>query len=280
MPSLNNTSLIPLIVNINNNFLDIPYGTELITCSQELGSVNCVIYNPLQILICVTCGISVKPSRLRYHRRSKPHFDTTINENLVESFIKNYNLYLFDYFPPEIAPKTAVPGISCVEGYVCSSDGCFKATTSIQTIKRHMSNVHNAPPRSHSKSLVQVIFESNSQRYGVTVASSMQPPPSSSYASPSPLQILLRQYSNKAIPLLEAPKDPAVLNPFLEKYRWLDILKGLSAVKIRNWVSLPGGSIVAELEVSVKKYYARICQEMRLLDKHITTLRWIEATKK
>lgn len=270
-----------MIVDINNNSLDIPYRMpEIISYSQELGSVNCVVYNPLRILICVTCGISVKPSRLRHHRRSKPHFDPTVNENLVDSLIKTYNLYLLDYFSPEDAPKSAVPGIPCVDGYICGMDGCIKATTSKQTIKRHLSNAHGTSPRSHLvESLVQVIFESNVQRYGVTGMSSMHPPPSNSYAPLTPFQILQRQYSNKVTQLLEAPIDPAVLNPFLEKYRWLDILRGLSTVKIRNWVSLLSEPTVAQLEVSVKEYYTRICQEMRHLDKHITTLRWIESTK-
>lgn len=245
-----------------------------------------MVYNPLRILVCAPCQIAVKPSRLRLHCGSSRHNNITVDESFVDMLIKKYNLNILDSFSSEDAPKTPIPGIPLIEGFMCGINGCTKTSTSLQTIKRHMTKSHKVSHKPPLKSFVQVIFESRDQRYPVTIPPSMQsqlqpqPVPSSSNSSQSPFQILLKQYSSRAPPLLEAPNNPAVLNPFLEKYRWLDILKGLSPVKIRDWVSVPRNPIIEQLEVSVEKYYKKICEEMRYLDVHTTTLRWINSTKK
>jgi hypothetical protein len=99
----------------------------------------------------------------------------------------------------------------------------------------------------------------------------------------SPLQILLKQYSSNPTKLLQAPDDPAILNPFLTKYKWLSILKGLSPIKVRDWVSSPRdrNPIFEKLEEEVDRYYEKIRGEMDCLDVdcHTTTLRWINSTK-
>jgi hypothetical protein len=85
--------------------------------------------------------------------------------------------------------------------------------------------------------------------------------------------------------LLEIPDDPTVLNPFLTKYRWLTILKGLSPIKVRDWVSNPcdRNFIFKALEEAVEKYYEKIRGEMESLDQGLDinchTLRWINSTK-
>ena len=93
----------------------------------------------------------------------------------------------------------------------------------------------------------------------MTISPLVQPSSSSNRSKQSPLQIILKQYASiwNATQLLEAPDDPAILNPFLTKYRWLSILKGLPTTEVRDWVSFPHNRnyIFKELEVAVDKKY-------------------------
>jgi orsellinic acid/F9775 biosynthesis protein OrsD len=229
------------------------------------------------------------PSCLIRHRRTTPHLDSTVKQSFVDALVNNYNLHLTDYF--EDPPSTPVPGIRWEEGYTCIESGCSKACSSMQNMKRHMSSEHGIIRTPPPKSLVQAIFESNTQRYPVTgsLAPSTQLR-SSSESHTIPLHIILTQYSTQleAAQSCEVLDDPAILNPFLAKYRWQDVLKDESVKKVRDWVSLPPPSpshnqdfIFEELARAVKSYYKKICKEMECLDVncHTTTLRWINSTK-
>jgi hypothetical protein len=79
---------------------------------------------------------------------------------------------------------------------------------------------------------------------------------------------------------LDIPDDPAVLNPVLAKYHWMEILQGLFPKDINNLISLPACDGRWESMVSaINTYYQRISEEMRRFDRHTTTLRWINSTK-
>lgn len=261
--------------------LDIPYGTNAITSSSELTSVGCVVYNPLRILICFTCQIAVMPSSLGRHCRARPHFNSLINDVFVNTLVTHHNLYLDDNFPANDAPKTPVPGIPWEDGYACHVDGCGYAVSSLQSMKRHLSKEHKITRVTLPMSSVQVIFDSNQKRYHVNAPSLTNSSSESTSILPSfkPLEILLEQHSNRIPRALDTPDDPAFLNPFLQKYLWLGIVKDLPPSKIRGWVSLPGNTILEKLEVAVDRYYLKICKEMELWEKHTTSLRWVNSTK-
>lgn len=270
----------------NFRYVDIPYGTEFITANPELSSVQCFIYNPLRILICIECKIAIAPDLLVGHRRSR-HRDRLVTQPFVNTLAETYNLHRLDFF--ENTPNTPVPGIYWEKGYKCGINDCTAASTSFQRMKRHMSAVHQVVRTPPPTSLVQIIFDSNSRRYPVTVSPSLLPSSSSNSPTQSlnPVQILLKQYhdASNATQLLAAPDDPALLNPFLAKYRWLNILKGLPSTKVRDWVCFPQARdrkfIFKELEEAVNEYYQKICREMESPDNdsHTTTLRWINSTK-
>lgn len=170
---------------------------------------------------------------------------------------------------------------------MCGINHCTNASRSIHKMKHHMSKDHRVVRTAPLMSFVQVIFESNGRRYPVTVSPLVQPSSSSDNSTQSPLQIILKQYSDSSnmAQLLDVPDDPAGLNPFLTKYRWLTIMKGLSPVKVRDWVSLPcdRNLIFKTLEVGVEKYYEKIRAEIESLDQGLDincrTLRWINSTK-
>ena len=242
-----------------------------------------MVYNPLRILLCFVCGIAIQPSRLKRHCKNRPHL-ISVDDAFVNALITRHNLHLSDNFSPNDAPKTPVLGIPWEDGFSCHVDGCDKALSSKQNVKRHLSSVHNITGTPPTYSAVQIIFESNAKRYSITVPYSTNI--SSTSALPqtlTPLQILLDRCSNRISQVLDAPDDPAFLNPFLEKYKWLNILKDLSVpiAKIRTWVSLPSGSnaILEKLEVAVERYYQMICEEMGDWEKHTTSLRWVNLTK-
>jgi Orsellinic acid/F9775 biosynthesis cluster protein D len=261
--------------------LDIPYDSPTITTSEQLQSVNCIVYNPLRILVCYTCEIAVTPSRLIVHRRSRPHEDRTLTKAFVDSLIQHHDLFLKDHFEPEEVPKSPVPGIPWTKGLTCGVGGCTHSTTSSQTMGRHLSMEHNTTKKQFPPldTCVQVIFESCQRRYAVKVSA---PQPSLSTNTPVPLDILLSQYNQRSRENrgLVPPEDPAVLNPLLAKYRWIETLQGISPVDITQWISMPGDSETLEpLVDAVSSYYAVIVKEMKCLDVHTTTLRWINSTK-
>ena len=245
-----------------------------------------MVYNPLRILVCFVCQIAIQPSRLRRHCQNRPHFNSSIDDVFVKTLITCHNLHLSDNFSAEDAPKTPVPGIPWEDGFLCHVDGCHIALSSKQNLKRHLSSTHSITRVPPTSSAVQIIFESNARRYPITVPSSTNT--SSTSVLPqtrtrAPLQILLERYSNKTSQVLDTPDDPAFLNPFLEKYQWLKVLKDLSVptAKIRTWVSLPSSydAILEKLEVAVQRYYQVICKEMGDWEKHTRSLRWVNSTK-
>ena len=198
----------------------------------------------------------------------------------VNALVIRHNLHPYDDFPANNLPKTPVPGIPWEDGYACHVDGCHHAVSSAQSMKRHLSKEHNITRAALSISSVQVIFDSNQKRYHVNAPLTNTFSESTSILSSSkPLKILLAQYSTRIPQGLYTPDDPAFLNPFLQKYRWLEIVKDLSTTKIRDWVSIPGNIILEKLEVSVDRYYLKICKEMEHLEKHTTSLRWVNSTK-
>lgn len=268
--------------------LAISYDSDAITTSPELHSVSCVVYNPLRILLCFVCQIAIQPSRLRRHCREKPHFIYSVDDVFLNNLISQHNLHLSDNFSTIDAPKTPVPGIPWEDGFVCHVDGCHKAFSSKQNAKRHLSKEHGITGMPLTDSAVQIIFESNHKRYPVTAPSLTNTSSTTGLGNvlpqtPAPLQFLLERYSRTIPQVLDTPDDPAFLNPFLEKYQWVKILKDLSVptATIRSWVSIPSNSnaILVKLEVAVQRYYQMICQEMGDWEKHTTSLRWVNSTK-
>ncbi len=224
--------------------------------------------------------IAVVPSQLIRHRRSLPHYDRTVTEDFVNRLIQSQDLFLRDYFDPTEVPEVPVPGIKWSDGFQCGVRNCTHTTTSRATMGRHMIKMHHSSIREipPSDTCVQIIFESNDRRYSVDVSAVEQPSLSS---VSSPFALLLDQIRKTSAPLpLAIPDDPAVLNPILATYHWMEALQGLLTKDIKILICLPARGEKLEATIcAVNKYYQRISKEMGHLDVHTTTLRWINSTK-
>ena len=113
------------IYPLRYTMLDIPYDSPTITTSEQLQSVNCIVYNPLRILVCYICNIAVIPNRLIIHHRSSPHGDHTLTKVFVNSLIQHHNLFLHDRFGPEIScsrnPMDRWPGLCSLWMYALNN---------------------------------------------------------------------------------------------------------------------------------------------------------------
>jgi hypothetical protein len=261
--------------------LDIPYSSPTIFTSPEIQSINCFVYVPLRILVCYVCQIAISPSRLIRHRRDLPHLDRGVTQDFVNRLTQSQNLFRRDYFEPAEAPKVLVPGIQWSIGLQCTMHGCTHSTTSRSRMGRHIRADHESTIRQFEPSVtsIQTLFESHSRRYTVDVP--VLENPSSPRGVSSPFALLLNQYKATLTPSPFAiPDDPAVLNPVLAKYHWMEILQGRFPKDIKNLISLPAcGEKLEALICPINDYYQKISEEMRRLDIHTTTLRWINSTK-
>lgn len=122
--------------------------------NPELASVECIIYIPLQILICIACKIIISLICLVQHCRSSQHQDSLIDQIFVDNLVTTYNLYSLDYFALDNAPNTPVPEIQWEKGYVCGINDCTTTSTSSQTMKHHMSRDHRVVRTPPLKSFV------------------------------------------------------------------------------------------------------------------------------
>ena len=96
-----------------------------------------------------------------------------------------------------------------------------------------------------------------------------------------PLDILISQYNQRTWVAhgLVPTEDPAVLNPLLAKYHWMETLQGISPMDIMEWIAMLADSEKFKpLVDAVSSYYVAIVKEMSCQD-HMTTLRWINLTK-
>jgi hypothetical protein len=93
--------------------------------------------------------------------------------------------------------------------------------------------------------------------------------------------MVMMQYHKITSNIPIQPEDRALLNPFLAKYNWLSVVEGVPPTSISDWISLPSSEEhdLQGLVKAVHDYYGKIVPEMRKLDIHTTTLRWIHSTK-
>jgi hypothetical protein len=154
-----------------DSILPIPYGSLDIITSPYLNKINCVIYIPLHILICVICCISVPPKFLQWHRRGSAHSDSTsLPKTQINALITKYNLLQDDVIVDLPDPFLVVPGIPYSSGLCCTFPNCHhgqrggRKQIGKHVIKSHQSSIREWDPVS---SIVQVLFGSNTTNYPV-----------------------------------------------------------------------------------------------------------------
>jgi len=228
------------------------------------------------MLICYSCGVGVSPSCIRKHRQTK-HSDKTPTTDFIDSLVKAFDLRLTDYFDVGDGPKNPVPGILWQGGLKCGFEQCGRCLRSTDNMRKHIRSNHKlslleCPP---SECSTQILFESNQRVYEVDIIPSPSAPPIT-----SAFDILLSQYEQKKFDQFQIPNNPALLNPFLAKYKWLNTLEGISPAKVTEWVKFPiAGDPYAGLFSAVKLYYEPIIKDMGNLEKYTTILRFVHTTK-
>jgi hypothetical protein len=267
-----------------DSILPIPYGSPDIITSPYLNKINCVVYVPLHILICVICRISVPPKFLQRHRRGSAHSDSTsLPKTQINALITEYNLLQDDVIVDLPDPFLVVPGIPYSSGLRCTFPNCHhgrrggRKQMGKHVIKSHQSSIREWDPVS---SIVQVLFGSNTTNYPVILPAVTAAPVN----PPDVVQVLFSDYL-RLVSQIEAqsvPRDSAHLTPFLTTYNWDTVIQGLLPDQIKTWISLPTTWEVefAGLVKAVQTQYLAVSNEIsRPGDAWTTVLRYINTSK-
>jgi Orsellinic acid/F9775 biosynthesis cluster protein D len=196
----------------------------------------------------------------------------------IHELLQIHEIHDSDSYADHSFTCTAVPGIPIRRGLRCPVTGCSHGRESLANMRKHVREKHQS---SFTKDQVivchvQTFFESNQTRYPIMLPSSTIP----ARAQPSAIAHVEAIYQK----IFDAPAqldDRAHLNPFLATYSWVDITSRYEARRIQDWVSYPGkNELLSRLGSAVQEYYAPIMAEMRKVEQHTTTLRWIKSPKK
>ncbi|KAG2335931.1 hypothetical protein BDR05DRAFT_953723 [Suillus weaverae] len=143
----------------------IPYGHPSIFTSTFLNMAACIIYKPLELLICIICEIGIATKCLSSHRQK--HHDVPALTAEQISALAAYKLHESDSFEDWDNASPVVPGIPYQEGYMCTFQGCCFATISEQRIRAHD---RGHPTRNNWKNcIVQALYASVQRKYPVVV---------------------------------------------------------------------------------------------------------------
>jgi hypothetical protein len=260
--------------------LPIPYGSDDILTTVALNAINCVLYVPLKVLICVVCCIAVQPRSLKRHRNGR-HMDRgSVSDTVVDYFIQSLGVLDGDTLYDLPVPFPAVPGIPFrVDGLKCSFQGCNQCRQSRRTmgthIKAHALSIKNQEP---TICTIQAIFDSNNTYYSVTEPQSPQAakaPPNVDEMTAARYRYIISQIDSSLL------LDAAHLSPFLAKYKWHAVVADLDPGNLSRWTSAPMADEIAlvGLTNAVFKYYREIVEEMGIGDSWTTVLRFVNTAK-
>jgi Orsellinic acid/F9775 biosynthesis cluster protein D len=262
--------------------LPIPYGSPDIITSPYLNRINCIVYVPLRILICVICHIAVQPKSLLPHRKSAHSDSTSLLPMQIQALISEYNLLPGDIIVNLPNPFLAIPGIPYSTGLRCTFPNCSHGRRGgRKKMGEHITLSHQSSIREWNpvESLVQVIFHSNTTNYPVTLPEV----PVSSVEPPDMGQVLFSEYLRltSRIEAQPVPRDSAHLTPFLATYNWDTVIQGLLPSQISAWISLPAApeAEFSGLVKAVQKQYFAIAADISHPgDAWTTVLRYINTS--
>jgi Orsellinic acid/F9775 biosynthesis cluster protein D len=260
----------------------LPYGSKDVVTSVLLNTLNCVLYVPFKILICVVCSIAVQPRSLRRHRKGTAHNDEGhIPESLVLQLIDSLQVRDGDTLYDLPLPFTVVPGIPFREdGLKCPLPGCSHCCQSRKTMGLHIKNTHSLSIKDQNPTLcaIQAIFDSNKSYYPVTLP---QPGPTANI--PLNLDKMIETQYRQILSEIDssASQDEAHLTPFLAKYKWHEVVADLQPSSINEWTSVPRDDETAltGLKEGVLRYYKEVIEEMGVGESWTTVLRFVNSAK-
>jgi hypothetical protein len=262
--------------------LPIPYKSRDILTASSLNTLNCVLYTPLRILICVPCGIAVQPRSLRRHRKGAHADDGPVSETLVNQLIKDLHVLDGDELQDLPLPFPAVPGIPfLMDGLKCPQQGCDHCHQSRKTMGAHI-KTHSLSIRDNAPSTctIQAVFDSNSRYYPVTLP---QLPQATTGTAPPSLDEMTEARYLHIISKIDslAVLDAAHLSPFLAKYKWHTVVANLEPRCPSEWSSVPRADEIElrGLTEGVSSYYDGIVDEIGGGENWTTVLRFVNTAK-
>jgi hypothetical protein len=234
--------------------------THAIT-TDDLQAVSSYIYKPLSLLVCMICKTAVPPGSFEAHTTNahgggktrlalartvlQAHRADIRKENVISEWC--------DDTPP-------IPGIPFRRAFRCGSINCQAVRSSLETIKKHFRDCHHSTIIGQSFSALdcyaQSIFQSHATWYAVQRPETVPASDASDFAAIA-LEKLEAARPNM---MVRADTDPAILNPFLSKYKWHLLIEGADTDTIRRLIASPETD--SALTNSVTDYYDRIIQSM------------------
>jgi len=204
----------------------------------------------------------------------------------ILAFTKKYTLFEGMVFSDSQTFRVPIPGITYFEAFVCEARGCNNVTRSESKAKRHRASHAGFACDDLQTSSVHQIFITNQKMYRITSvpevldASESLPGDAAPNSNTSPLDILLREQEERLDALNRVDMPEESTNPFLQKYRWKEDVEKLSPETIMALVAYPDLSDpLSTIPRQLTLYFELIVKEMKRLDVHITTLRWVRSTK-
>ena len=213
-----------------------------------------------------------------------------ITEKEIPAFTKKYALYEDNIFSASQTFQEPIPGIAYFEAFACRVRGCGAVTKSESVVKRHL-GAHGHGGRSRpqlEKSSVHQVFITNQKMYRIKIVPEALDPsellgagPAGSAATPNSIvNILLHEQEERQRMLQQVDIPYESTNPFLQKYRWKEEVENLSPETIMALVAFPDLSDpLFTIARQLTLYYEPIVKEMKRVDVHIATLRWLRSTK-
>ena len=261
--------------------LPVPYGTKNIVSTVLLNTINCVLYLPLRILICVVCSIAVQPRSLGRHRKGGVHMDERPAPKTLVNHLNDLHVLDGDVLQDLPLPFPAVPGIPfLLDGLKCPLQDCNHCCQSRKTMGAHIKSTHSLSIKDQNPTActIQAIFDSNNKYYPVTLPQSPQ-----ARKSPSNLDEMTKTQYHRIVSQIDSSAllDPAHLTPFLAKYKWHTVVANLEPSSPSEWTSVPRADETAltGLSKAVFEYYLEIAKEMGAGESWTTVLRFVNTAK-
>lgn len=253
-----------------------------------LEEAGLIIYRPLNLLICLRCQGAIPPISLKKHWKTSSFHDADeqlkITEKEISAFARKYTLFEDSFFSDTQTFQAPIPGITYFEAFVCEARGCNFVTKSESRAKRHRSSHGFDRTSDLQQSAVHQIFITNQKMYRIKsvpeVLDFSESPSGNAAQNSSALDILLHEQEERLNALSQVDIPYESTNPFLQKYRWNEEVEKLTPETIMALVAYPDLSDpLSTIQRQLTQYYEPIVKEMKRLDVHITTLRWVRSTK-
>lgn len=248
-----------------------------------------VVYRPLNLLICLRCRGAIPPASLKKHWKTSSYHDADehikITERDIVDLTEKYALFKDNILSDNQTFQVPIPGITYFEAFVCEARGCNVVTRSEPIARRHRASHGYYYRDDLQTSSVHQVFITNQKMYRIKsvpkVLDTEKSVPANAAPNNSSLAILLHEQEGRLDALNRTDMPGESTNPFLQKYRWKEEVEKLSPETIMALVAHPDLSDpLSTIPRQLTLYYEPIVKEMKRLDTHITTLRWVRSTKR